>query len=181
MRGFLLLHRTPRQIALVGLDGGSPAKFRQHHLPDTQIEVVAINHRVIARRDRGRGAGGQRRRLERPHRLRLQGANAGQDNHRRRVPAQGTRLAATKPPLDALALVTRALTIAAARDTVHAAAVYARAPTRHGGVGILKAVVSSSRCCRCGWSIAPKYPRNPCKSCFTQTRESAVVISWPTT
>lgn len=51
MRGFLLLHRTPRQIALVGLDGGSLAKFRHHHLPDTQIEVVAINHHVIALRD----------------------------------------------------------------------------------------------------------------------------------
>lgn len=51
MMGFLLLHRTPRQIAMVGLGGGSLAKFCHHHLPDTQIEVVEINPHVIALRD----------------------------------------------------------------------------------------------------------------------------------
>ena len=51
MMGFLLLHRAPRQITMVGLGGGSLAKFCHHHLPDTQIEVVEINPHVIALRD----------------------------------------------------------------------------------------------------------------------------------
>jgi spermidine synthase len=51
MMGFLLLHRAPRQIAMIGLGGGSLAKFCHHHLPDAHIEVVEINPHVIALRD----------------------------------------------------------------------------------------------------------------------------------
>jgi len=51
MMGFLLLHRAPRQITMVGLGGGSLAKFCHQHLPDARIEVVEINPHVIALRD----------------------------------------------------------------------------------------------------------------------------------
>ncbi len=51
MMGFLLLHRSPRQIAMIGLGGGSLAKFCHHHLPEARIEVVEINPHVIALRD----------------------------------------------------------------------------------------------------------------------------------
>ena len=51
MMGFLLLHRAPRQITMVGLGGGSLAKFCHRYLPDARIEVVEINPHVIALRD----------------------------------------------------------------------------------------------------------------------------------
>ncbi len=51
MMAFLLLHRRPRQIAMVGLGGGSLAKFCHRHLPEARIEVVEINPHVIALRD----------------------------------------------------------------------------------------------------------------------------------
>jgi spermidine synthase len=51
MMGFLLLKRAPRQITMVGLGGGSLAKFCHQHLPDAHIEVVEINPHVIALRD----------------------------------------------------------------------------------------------------------------------------------
>lgn len=51
MMGFLLLNRHPRHIAMIGLGGGSLAKFCHRHLPDTKMTVVEINPHVIALRD----------------------------------------------------------------------------------------------------------------------------------
>lgn len=50
MMGFLIFNRQPRHIAMIGLGGGSLAKFCYHHLPETQITVVEINPHVIALR-----------------------------------------------------------------------------------------------------------------------------------
>lgn len=50
MMGFLLLNRRPRHIAMIGLGGGSLAKFCYRHLPETKITVVEINPLVIALR-----------------------------------------------------------------------------------------------------------------------------------
>ena len=51
MMGFLLFHPEPRDIAMIGLGGGSLAKFCHRHLPRTRIHVVEINPHVIALRD----------------------------------------------------------------------------------------------------------------------------------
>ena len=51
MMGFLLLKRHPRHIAMIGLGGGSLAKFCYRHLPQTKMTVVEINPHVIALRD----------------------------------------------------------------------------------------------------------------------------------
>ena len=51
MMGFLLFHPAPRQIAMIGLGGGSLAKFCHRYLPAAQIQVVEINPHVIALRD----------------------------------------------------------------------------------------------------------------------------------
>lgn len=51
MMGFLLFHPEPRRIAMVGLGGGSLAKFCHRYLPAARIEVVEINPHVIALRD----------------------------------------------------------------------------------------------------------------------------------
>ena len=50
MMGFLILKRQPRHIAMIGLGGGSLAKFCYRNLPDTKITVVEINPHVIALR-----------------------------------------------------------------------------------------------------------------------------------
>lgn len=50
MMGFLLLNQKPRHIAMVGLGGGSLAKFCHRNLPDSRITVVEINPHVIALR-----------------------------------------------------------------------------------------------------------------------------------
>lgn len=52
MLGALLWQPRPRRIAIVGLGGGSQAKFLHRHLPGTVIEVLEINPRVLALRDR---------------------------------------------------------------------------------------------------------------------------------
>lgn len=52
MMGFLLLHPAPRRIEMIGLGGGSLAKYCCRHLPDADITVVEIDPRVIALRDR---------------------------------------------------------------------------------------------------------------------------------
>ncbi|WP_447725576.1 fused MFS/spermidine synthase [Sphingomonas koreensis] len=52
MMGFLLLHPAPRCIEMIGLGGGSLAKYCYRHLPDADITVVEIDPRVIALRDR---------------------------------------------------------------------------------------------------------------------------------
>ncbi|PXW93888.1 spermidine synthase [Sphaerotilus hippei] len=51
MMGFLLFHPQPARIAMLGLGGGSLAKFCHRHLPASGIEVVEINPHVIALRD----------------------------------------------------------------------------------------------------------------------------------
>jgi len=51
MMAFLLFNPEPRHIVMVGLGGGSLAKFCYRHLPRTRITVVEINEDVIALRD----------------------------------------------------------------------------------------------------------------------------------
>jgi spermidine synthase len=51
MMGFLLFKPRPKHIAMVGLGGGSLAKFCHRYLPATRIEVVEINPHVLALRD----------------------------------------------------------------------------------------------------------------------------------
>lgn len=50
MMGFLILHPQPRHIVMIGLGGGSLAKYCYRHLPATKITVVEINPHVIALR-----------------------------------------------------------------------------------------------------------------------------------
>ncbi len=50
MMGFLLLNRSPRHIVMIGLGGGSLAKFCYKHLPESKITVIEINPHVIALR-----------------------------------------------------------------------------------------------------------------------------------
>ena len=51
MMGFLLFRPSPRRISLIGLGGGSLAKYCYRHLPNTTIAAVEINPEVIALRD----------------------------------------------------------------------------------------------------------------------------------
>ena len=51
MMAFLLLNPNPRNIVMLGLGGGSLAKFCYRHLPKTRITAVEIDARVIAMRD----------------------------------------------------------------------------------------------------------------------------------
>ncbi len=51
MMGFVLFNLTPQRIAMIGLGGGSLAKFCHRFLPDSTIEVVEINPQVIALRE----------------------------------------------------------------------------------------------------------------------------------
>ncbi len=48
MMGFLLFHPHPRDILMIGLGGGSLAKFVYHSLPLTRTIVVEINPEVVA-------------------------------------------------------------------------------------------------------------------------------------
>jgi spermidine synthase len=50
MMAFLLLKPAPKSIAMIGLGGGSLAKFCFRYLPDCDITVVEINPHVIALR-----------------------------------------------------------------------------------------------------------------------------------
>ncbi len=50
MMGFLVLNRQPRHIVMIGLGGGSLAKYCYRHLPESNITVVEINSHVIALR-----------------------------------------------------------------------------------------------------------------------------------
>ncbi|HET6720146.1 MAG TPA: fused MFS/spermidine synthase [Rhodocyclaceae bacterium] len=50
MMGFLIFHPAPRRITLIGLGGGSLAKYCYRHLPLAAIEVVEIDPHVIALR-----------------------------------------------------------------------------------------------------------------------------------
>ncbi|MCE4554582.1 transferase [Pelomonas cellulosilytica] len=51
MMGMLLFNGQPETLAMIGLGGGSLAKFCYRHLPTTRIQVVEINPHVIALRD----------------------------------------------------------------------------------------------------------------------------------
>ncbi|WP_152986062.1 fused MFS/spermidine synthase [Burkholderia sp. lig30] len=51
MMGFLLLQPRPRHICMVGLGGGSMAKYCHARLPGTAVTAVEINPEVIALRD----------------------------------------------------------------------------------------------------------------------------------
>lgn len=51
MMGFLLLQPAPARISMIGLGGGSLAKYCYHHLPDTKVVAIEIDPAVIALRD----------------------------------------------------------------------------------------------------------------------------------
>jgi spermidine synthase len=51
MMAFLLFNYAPRRILLLGLGGGSIAKFLYRHLPSAAITAVEVNPDVIALRD----------------------------------------------------------------------------------------------------------------------------------
>lgn len=51
MVGFLLLNSQPRHIGMIGLGGGSLAKFCYRFLPQSRIDVVEVNPHVVALRD----------------------------------------------------------------------------------------------------------------------------------
>jgi spermidine synthase len=51
MMAFLLFRPAPRHVLMIGLGGGSLAKFCYRHLPRTRITVVEISAEVIALRD----------------------------------------------------------------------------------------------------------------------------------
>lgn len=50
MMGSLLFNPVPARIAMIGLGGGSLAKFCHRHLADAVIDVAEINPRVVAMR-----------------------------------------------------------------------------------------------------------------------------------
>lgn len=51
MMAFLLFNPAPKHIVMIGLGGGSLAKFCYRHLPKSQITVVEIDDSVIAMRE----------------------------------------------------------------------------------------------------------------------------------
>jgi len=51
MMGFLLFEPEPKSILMIGLGGGSLAKYCYRHLPVSRITVVEINPHVIELRD----------------------------------------------------------------------------------------------------------------------------------
>ncbi|HYN55249.1 MAG TPA: fused MFS/spermidine synthase [Methylotenera sp.] len=52
MMGFLLFKPEPERIAMIGLGGGSLAKYCAKYLPDAHFTAVEINPNVIAIRDK---------------------------------------------------------------------------------------------------------------------------------
>jgi len=54
MMGFLMFDPAPAQVAMIGLGGGSIAKFCHRHLPHTDLTAIEINPHVIALRARFR-------------------------------------------------------------------------------------------------------------------------------
>ncbi len=47
MMGFLLFHPDPKKILMIGLGGGSLAKFIFHNLPQTTIIAIEVNAQII--------------------------------------------------------------------------------------------------------------------------------------
>ncbi len=48
MMAFLLFNERPRRVLMIGLGGGSLAKFAYHRLPGAKIEVVEVSPQVVA-------------------------------------------------------------------------------------------------------------------------------------
>lgn len=48
MMAFLLFRPLPRQVAMIGLGGGSLAKFVYHHMPQARILAVEVHPQVVA-------------------------------------------------------------------------------------------------------------------------------------
>jgi spermidine synthase len=48
MMAFTLFHESPREIALIGLGGGSIAGFIHRHLPDSLLTALEINPEVVS-------------------------------------------------------------------------------------------------------------------------------------
>jgi spermidine synthase len=48
MMAFLLFNERPGRVLMIGLGGGSLAKFLYHRMPETVTEVVEINPQVVA-------------------------------------------------------------------------------------------------------------------------------------
>ena len=48
MMGFLLFNERPGRVLMIGLGGGSLPKFFFHRLPETRIDVIEVNPRVVA-------------------------------------------------------------------------------------------------------------------------------------
>ncbi|SCY29869.1 polyamine aminopropyltransferase [Nitrosospira sp. Nsp13] len=48
MMGFMLFHPNPENILMIGLGGGSLAKFVYHRLPRTKTTVIEINPQIVA-------------------------------------------------------------------------------------------------------------------------------------
>lgn len=51
MMSFALFNPKPKRILMLGLGGGSLAKFCHRHFPDTEITVIEINEHVLAFRE----------------------------------------------------------------------------------------------------------------------------------
>lgn len=51
MMAFLLFNRLPRRVLLLGLGGGSLARFCYRHLPATRLTTVEMNEHVLSLRD----------------------------------------------------------------------------------------------------------------------------------
>lgn len=48
MMAFLLFLAQPREVLMVGLGGGSVAKYVHHHFPDARVRVLELNPQVVA-------------------------------------------------------------------------------------------------------------------------------------
>lgn len=48
MMAFLLFNPAPGSVLMVGLGGGSVAKYLHHHLPETRVRVLEIDPQVVA-------------------------------------------------------------------------------------------------------------------------------------
>ena len=48
MMAFLLFNEHPRCVLMIGLGGGSLAKFVYHRMPQARLEVIEVNPRVLA-------------------------------------------------------------------------------------------------------------------------------------
>lgn len=48
MMAFLLFHQNPKDIHMIGLGGGSLAKFVYHYLPQSKVTAVEINSQIVS-------------------------------------------------------------------------------------------------------------------------------------